>query len=122
MRKKKTKNANTHEALKTAHEASEKLAQPAAPIGLGAQISLIANAHSKISGKRNWLTTHSIDITIFIGLLWSMGKIINYYYPDGSWAIAIKMLDAFSPAAIVLLAIIYRLYPYINVFLNSREK
>lgn len=107
---------------KTARNVSEKLAQPAAPIGLGAQIKLVGDAYSEVMGKRNWISRHSMDITIFIGLFWSIGKIILFFNPAHPWGQWIMTIDAFAPMCIVCIAIAYRVYPYINVFFQHDRK
>lgn len=106
----------------TARETSEMLARPVAPLALGAELRLLGEAHSKVSGKQNWLMKHSIDMTLFLGLIWGIGKIVYFYYPDTSWTIWVKAVDSFLPAIVIILAIMYRLYPLIDVFYSRKKK
>lgn len=106
---------------KTAHETSEKLAVPIAPTALGAEVKTIAEVHSKVTGKKNWATKHSTDLTVLIGLLWCIFRIIYFFYPDTSWTIWVKIIDFFLPAIFILLAILYRLYPAINMFFSGKK-
>ena len=107
---------------KTAHETSEKLATPLAPVALGAEIKAVADAHSNITGKKSWLSEHSMDVTIFLGFIWSIGRVLYFYYPDRIWTVWVKIVDTFVPILCMTFAIIYRLYPFINVFFPSKKK
>jgi hypothetical protein len=106
---------------KTAHKTSEKLAEPIAPIGLGAEVKVIADAHSKVTGKKSWVAKHSTDLTIFLGLLWCIFRVVDFFYPEVPWTNWTKIIDVFLPAVFMLLAMLYRLYPTVNMFF-SRNK
>lgn len=119
---KSTEEKKEEAVTKTAHETSEKLAVPLAPVALGAEVKVVAEAHSKITGKKNWVAEHSTDLTIFLGFLWCIFRIVYFFYPDTSWTIWVKIIDTFLPAVIVLLAILYRLYPLIDMFFSRNKQ
>ncbi len=110
------------EVVKTAHQASEKLAMPAAPVALGAQVKLIAKTHEKVTGKKSWVTEYSTAITIILGIIWSFGKILDFHFPDRSWTVWVKIVDAYIPMVLVTCAILYRVYPYINMVFPHQKK
>ena len=105
-----------------AHKVSEKVAEPVAPLALGAQIKSLAIAHSEVAGKKNWLIEHSTDISIFLGFVWCVFRVVHFYYPDRTWTVWVRFVDVFLPATVMFVAVIYRLYPLIDVFFYTRGK
>lgn len=107
--------------IKTTHEVSGKLAETVGPWGLATGVKNVSEIHEKVTGKKNWFTKHSIDIAIFIGFVWGIGKVLYFYFPDSPWTAWVNVLDAFIPITATVLAIIYRLYPHINLFFSKNR-
>ena len=119
----KAKQEKKEEAIiKKTHDASEKIATPVSPVGLTAGIKLAAKTHAEVTGEKNRLAKYSNEIAIFLGLIWSTGKIVRFYYPDCNWIAWVRVVDEFMPMAVTIFAIIYRLYPHINIFFSRKKQ
>lgn len=112
-------NKNQKNNIKKVHEASEKVVQTIAPAAFEAT-KVITKTQAKVSHKNNWLVKHSIDLTIFFGFIWAVGKITYFYHPDTTWTTWVKIIDVFTPILVVFLALICRLYPYMRSFFNKK--
>ena len=112
-------NIKQKSTVKKVHEASEKVVQTIAPAAFEAT-KVITKTQSKVTHKDNWFVKHSIDLTIFFGLVWAIGKIMYFYYPDATWTMWVKIIDVFTPVLVVLLAMVCRLYPYVRSFFSKK--
>jgi len=109
-------------AVKDAHETAEKIAEPIAPLAMGAQVKFAAKTHAKVTGRKNWLIKHHVDLTIFLGLVWCILRVIQFYFSDRAWTVWIKLIDVFLPAIFMFLSLIYRMYPFINLFSFHKKR
>jgi hypothetical protein len=107
--------------IRTARQVSKKLAIPLAPLGLAEEAKTIAAAHSKTRGKDSWIVKYNTDVAIFLGFVWGVGKVLYFYCPDRPWTVWVKIIDTFLPIVALTLAVIYRLYPHINVFFLNKK-